>query len=109
MAHTRREGPQLSFSFSRQGGARRGVDSTKGVRPLCATTTADLLRVNQAASRAEISPTYLRQLTALGQVPYDWSPYGRVYRASDMDALKARLDQARAERKQRKELTAAAG
>jgi len=41
----------------------------------------------QVATRLEISPERVRQLTIAGRLPYTETPLGRLYRDSDVQAL----------------------
>lgn len=52
----------------------------------------ELLRVGQAAARLGIGPHRLRQLSDRGDVPAIWGPYGRMFRASDVEEYRERRE-----------------
>lgn len=56
------------------------------------STTEQMIGSGEAARRLGFSPQYLARLAKSGGIPFETTVYGRVYRAQDVERLKAERD-----------------
>jgi DNA-binding transcriptional MerR regulator len=59
--------------------------------------TNETIGAGAAAREAGVSAEYLRYLARVGRVPFEMTPYGRVYRPADIARLKAEREAAKRE------------
>jgi DNA-binding transcriptional MerR regulator len=57
---------------------------------------SETIGAGEAARRLGVSAEYLRFLARAGRVPFEQSPYGRVYDSREIDALKEERERAHA-------------